>query len=100
VTALLGALLYSGLLLLVFLIAKGEGFGFGDVKLSVLLGLFAGFHSLPALAYALFITSLIGGIPALILLLMGRRRDTPIPYGPPLILGTWAAIIWAPALLG
>ena len=97
--ALLGAVLYSGLLFLVFLVAKGEGFGFGDVKLAVLLGFFAGFHTLPVLAYALFITSLIGGIPALVLLLMGKSRRLAIPYGPPLILGTWAAIVWAPSLL-
>jgi prepilin signal peptidase PulO-like enzyme (type II secretory pathway) len=52
------------------------------------------------LAYSLFITSLLGGIPALILLAMGRSRKTAIPYGPPLIFGTWSAIIWAPYLLG
>lgn len=95
VPAAVGALLYFGLLLTVFLLARGEGFGFGDVKLAVLLGFFAGFHSLRVLAYALVITSLLGGIPALILLLMGRSRRTAIPYGPPLIFGTWAAIIWA-----
>jgi leader peptidase (prepilin peptidase)/N-methyltransferase len=97
--AVIGAAAYFGLLLLVFLLARGEGFGFGDVKLAALLGFFAGFHSLRVLAYALFITSLIGGVPALVLLLMGRSRRTAIPYGPPLIFGTWAAIIWAPALL-
>jgi leader peptidase (prepilin peptidase)/N-methyltransferase len=99
-TAAIGAAIYSGLLFVVFLIARGEGFGFGDVKLAVLLGFFAGFHTLGALAYALFLTSLIGGIPALVLLVRGRRRDTAIPYGPPLIFGTWVTIIWAPSLLG
>ncbi len=98
-TAALGAVIYSGLLLLVFLVAKGEGFGFGDVKLAVLLGFFIGFQSLSALAYALFITSLMGGGPAILLLLAGRSRRTAIPYGPPLILGTWATIIWASSLL-
>ena len=97
--AFLGAAGYFTLLLLVYLAARGEGFGFGDVKLAVLLGFFAGFHSLRTLAYALFITSLLGGIPALILLAMGRGRKTAIPYGPPLIFGTWAAIIATPYLL-
>ena len=97
--AMLAALIYFGLLLAVFVLARGEGFGFGDVKLAVLLGFFVGFHSLRTLAYALFITSLLGGIPAIVLLLMGRGRHTAIPYGPPLILGAWAAIIWAPSLL-
>lgn len=97
--AMLAALIYFGLLLAVFVLAKGEGFGFGDVKLAALLGFFVGFHSLRTLAYALLITSLLGGIPAIVLLLMGRSRHTAIPYGPPLILGAWAAIIWAPSLL-
>lgn len=99
-TAFIGAAGYFTLLLLVYIAARGEGFGFGDVKLALLLGFFASFHSLRVLAYALFITSLLGGIPAVILLAMGRSRKTAIPYGPPLVVGTWAAIIWAPYLLG
>lgn len=98
--AFIGAAGYFTLLLLVYLAARGEGFGFGDVKLAVLLGFFAGFHSYRTLAYSLFITSLLGGIPALILLAMGKSRKTAIPYGPPLIFGTWAAIISTPHLLG
>lgn len=97
--AFLGAAGYFTLLLLVYLAARGEGFGFGDVKLALVLGFFAGFHSVRTLAYALFITSLLGGVPALILLAMGRSRKMAIPYGPPLIFGTWAAIIWSPNLL-
>ncbi|HJU50891.1 MAG TPA: A24 family peptidase [Acidimicrobiia bacterium] len=97
--AFIGAAGYFTLLLLVYLAARGEGFGFGDVKLAVLLGFFAGFHSYRTLAYSLFITSLLGGIPALILLAMGRSRKTAIPYGPPLIFGTWTAIILTPYLL-
>jgi leader peptidase (prepilin peptidase)/N-methyltransferase len=98
--AFLGAAGYFTLLLLVYLAARGEGFGFGDVKLAILLGFFAAFFGWRVLAYSLFITSLLGGIPALILLAMGRSRKTAIPYGPPLIIGTWSAIIWAPYLLG
>jgi leader peptidase (prepilin peptidase)/N-methyltransferase len=96
--AFLGAAGYFTLLLLVYLAARGEGFGFGDVKLAILLGFFAAFSGWRVLAYSLFITSLLGGIPALVLLAMGRSRKTSIPYGPPLIFGTWAAIIWAPYL--
>ena len=97
--AFIGAVGYFTLLLLVYLAARGEGFGFGDVKLALLLGFFAGFHSYRTLAYSLFITSLLGGIPALILLAMGRSRKTAIPYGPPLIFGTWTAIISTPFIL-
>lgn len=100
VPALIGGAGYFALLFGVYVAARGEGFGFGDVKLAFVLGFFAGFGSWRTLAYALFITSILGGIPALILLAMGRSRKTAIPYGPPLIIGTWAAIIWAPYLAG
>jgi leader peptidase (prepilin peptidase)/N-methyltransferase len=100
VRGLIGAGIYFGLLFLVFLAAKGEGFGFGDVKLAALLGLFAGYHSYLTLAWALIITALLGGIPALVLLAWGRGRKTAIPYGPPLIVGAWAAIVFGPQLIG
>lgn len=89
---LLGGVIYLSLFLAVYLAARGQGFGFGDVKLAFLLGVFAAFHSWQVLARGLFITALLGGIPAIVLLVMGRSRSTFLPYGPPLILGTWAGI--------
>jgi len=91
---LAGGLAYLALFLSVYLAARGQGFGFGDVKLAFLLGVFGAFHSWQVLARALFITALLGGIPAIVLLAMGRSRTTFLPYGPPLILGTWIAIAW------
>ncbi len=99
VRGLAGAGIYFGLLLLVFVAARGEGFGFGDVKLAALLGLFAAFQAYRILAWALIITAFLGAIPAVVLLLMGKGRKAALPYGPPLILGAWAAIIFATSLL-
>jgi len=99
VRGIAGASLYFGLLLLVFVAARGEGFGFGDVKLAALLGLFAAFQAYRILAWALIITAFLGAIPAVVLLLMGKGRQAALPYGPPLILGTWAAIIFSASLL-
>ncbi len=90
---LTGGAAYLVLFLLVYLAARGQGFGFGDVKLAFLLGVFASFHSWQLLARSLFATALLGGIPALILLARGRSRSAYLPYGPPLIIGTWVAII-------
>ncbi|MDP3984070.1 MAG: prepilin peptidase [Acidimicrobiia bacterium] len=87
-----GAIAYLLLFLLVYLAARGQGFGFGDVKLAFVLGLFLAFHSWQVASRGLFITALLGGVPAMALLLMGRSRTSLLPYGPPLILGTWAAI--------
>jgi leader peptidase (prepilin peptidase)/N-methyltransferase len=98
--ALAGGAVYFTLFLLVYLAARGEGFGFGDVKLAVLLGSFGAFLGWRVLAWSLLLTGILGGIPALVLLAMGRSRHTAIPYGPPLILGTWAAVIFSGTLAG
>lgn len=95
---LLGAAAYFLLFLLVYLVAKGDGFGFGDVKLAVMLGLIATYQSWRSLVLSLFLTALLGGIPALVMLAMGRSAKTSLPYGPPLIIGTWLAIIAGPFL--
>jgi leader peptidase (prepilin peptidase)/N-methyltransferase len=95
-----GGAIYFGLLLAVFVAARGDGFGFGDVKLAALLGLFTAYHSFRLLAWGLIITAVLGAIPAFVLLAMGRGRKAAIPYGPPLILGTWAAIIFSGSLIG
>jgi leader peptidase (prepilin peptidase)/N-methyltransferase len=97
--AIAGAAIYFGLLLLVFVAARGEGFGFGDVKLAALLGLFTAFEAYRILAWALIITAFLGAIPAVVLLLLGKGRKAALPYGPPLILGAWAAIIFSTSLL-
>lgn len=92
VRGLAAGALYWMVFLVVWLSARGQGFGFGDVRLSALLGLFLGFHSWQLLAWGLLATALLGGIPAIVLLAQGKGRKTLLPYGPPLILGTWLAI--------
>jgi leader peptidase (prepilin peptidase)/N-methyltransferase len=92
--AILGGIVYFLGFLGVFLIARGQGFGFGDVKLAVMLGLFASYYSWPTLVIALFATAVLGGVPAIIMLALGKGGKTAIPYGPPMILGTWVAIVF------
>ncbi len=72
--------------LILFLITKGKGMGFGDVKLAFLLGLFLGF---PAIVFGLYLAFLTGGISSLILILWGKKkwRGDSIAFGPFLILG-------------
>ncbi|MGF1664850.1 MAG: prepilin peptidase [Acidimicrobiia bacterium] len=84
---------YFGLLLLVAIITRG-GFGMGDVKLAVVLGLFMGFWGWSVLASGLFYTGLYGGIPALVMIVTGRAgRGDELPYGPAMVLGTWTALV-------
>lgn len=91
---LLGGLAYLAGTSILFLIGRGQAFGAGDVKLSFQLGLFAAYLSWTTLGQAVFITALAGGALALALILFGNAgRKTELPYGPPMIVGTWAAII-------
>jgi leader peptidase (prepilin peptidase)/N-methyltransferase len=90
---------YALLYFLIFLVARGRGLGFGDVKLAVMLGLFAGFQSWLTLVLSLFATAVIGGVAAIVLLASGRGRKAELPYGPPLIVGTWLAVSLGPTFL-
>ena len=79
-------------LLLVFLITKGRGMGFGDVKLIFFMGLFLGF---PKILIAIFLASLIGSIIGLGLIALGKKGfKSEIPFGPFLIMGTYFALFW------
>jgi leader peptidase (prepilin peptidase)/N-methyltransferase len=90
--ALGGASAYFAFLFVVALAARG-GFGFGDVKLAFLLGLFCAYRSWEVLVVAVFLAFLIGGVVALVLLLTGRRgRKEAIPFGPALVAGAYLAI--------
>ncbi len=90
---LAGAGLYFAGALTLWLIARGRGFGGGDVKLAPQLGLFTAYLSWGTLGWATFFTAIIGGVVAFALLATGKARgDTELPYGPPMILGAWLAI--------
>lgn len=73
--------------LLLFVVTKGKGMGFGDVKLSFVLGLFLGFPNILVGFYGAFLT---GAGVSIILVLWGRKnfkKDT-IPFGPFLVFST------------
>lgn len=109
----LGALAYFGGSNLMFILAGGKGFGYGDVKLSVQLGLFTAYLSWGTLGWAVLITALLGGFASVVVIAIGTvaksraRRKAPegetvslrdvmkteLPYGPAMIAGAWAAII-------
>ena len=93
----LGAVGYFGVLLVVYLVARG-GFGFGDVKLALVLGGITAFASQRVLLLAVFFTGVIGGIPAIWLLVTRKARGgDELPYGPPMLAGAWAALVFGEA---
>jgi prepilin signal peptidase PulO-like enzyme (type II secretory pathway) len=78
--------------LLLFLITKGKGMGFGDVKLGFYMGLLLGF---PFIIYALYMAFLTGAFVSFILILWRRKNfKSTIPFGPFLVIATMIVMIF------
>ncbi len=98
VRGLLGGAVYFLILLVVGLIARG-GFGMGDVKLALLLGLFLGYLGWDILMIGTVLAVLLGGVASILLLVFtSKGRDAKFAYGPYLVLGAWIALIWGEQL--
>jgi leader peptidase (prepilin peptidase)/N-methyltransferase len=96
--ALGGGAAYFVLLLGVALAARG-GFGFGDVKLGVLLGMVLAFRSWAVLVVGAFAAFAVGGLVAVGLLLARRAgRKDAIPFGPAMVAGAALALVWGEAI--
>lgn len=93
VRALLGgAALYALYFALCF--AYPAGMGFGDVKLSGVLGLYLGWIGWGAWAVGLFLGFLYGGLFGIALIALRRGgRKTAVPYGPFMLAGALTAIL-------
>jgi len=88
----------GGLLLLYLVLAMiyPAGLGLGDVKLAGALGLHLGWLAWAGPVVGTVAAFLIGGVTSLGLLLAGRAsRRTAIPFGPSMLLGALAAVLWA-----
>ncbi len=102
--ALLGAAVFGGFTGLAHLVYE-PGMGFGDVKLSLLLGLFVGWlHPSLLTATRLVLFTLVlalagGGLIGLAVNLVRRRRGE-IPFGPALASATLVIIVSSPVLTG
>lgn len=92
----LAGLGFGGLLLVAALL-RPDGMGGGDVKLAAASGAFLGF---PAVAVAAFLSVVLGGLYAVLLLARGRDRRSVFPFGPFIAAGTAVAalfgdVMWA-----
>ena len=86
-TALIGAVLLAGPMLIVHL-ARPEGFGFGDVKFGLLLGVGLGAVAVPLVLLAYIAAALLhaGACVAL------RCRERLLPFGPALAVASAATM--------
>ncbi len=99
--ALLGAVVGFVSFFIIYLLGGwvfGAGaMGFGDVTLATLIGAAAGF---PMVVVGLLIGVLVGGVVTLGLLITRLRRlRSKVPYGPFLLAGGTAALLWGPQII-
>jgi len=79
-------------ILLLYLLTKGRGMGFGDVKLAFNMGFFLGLKGGLVAIYAGFI---LGAISGIILLLMKKKKmKSKIAFGPFLVIGMFIILFF------
>lgn len=74
------------------LLTGKEGMGYGDFKLLAALGAWLGWKMLPLVILLSAVTGAVVGI--LMIVLRGRDRNIPIPFGPYLAAAGWIALMW------
>lgn len=77
------------------LLTGKEGMGFGDFKLLAALGAWMGWQILPMI---IILSSFAGAIIGGGLILFGRDKAKPIPFGPYLAIAGWVALVWGEQL--
>jgi len=90
-SAVLGMAAAGAFMLVVVLLSRG-GMGAGDMKLSMMIGLYLGW---PVTAVALVISFVIGAVAGIVLMALGvKGRKDFIPFGPFLAAGGMLAALW------
>lgn len=96
--AALGAVVLFALFLLLALISP-SALGMGDVKLAGLLGLLLGWLGWPVVLAGFLLGFVVQAVLGLALIALRRAgRDTELPFGPALVLGTAVAAGCSPVL--
>ncbi|NIB40044.1 prepilin peptidase [Pseudomaricurvus alkylphenolicus] len=69
-----------------------EGMGYGDFKLLAALGAWMGWQMLPLV---IILSSFVGAAIGIIgIVVQGRDKSVPIPFGPYLAIAGWIALLW------
>ena len=87
----------SAFFLLLWLVTRGKGMGLGDVKLAFLMGLLLGFPNVIIASYLAFLTG--AGVGVILILLGKKKLKEKIAFGPFLVVGSVAALIWGEQLM-
>ena len=100
-TAIIGALagylsLWSVYQLFKMLTGK-EGMGYGDFKMLAVVGAWLGWQMiLPVILFSAIVGAVTG---IMLIVIQGRDRSTPIPFGPYLAAAGWIAMMWGDAIV-
>jgi leader peptidase (prepilin peptidase)/N-methyltransferase len=79
------------------LLTNKEGMGFGDFKLLSLIGAWLGWQMLPLVV---LLSSLVGAIVGILgILILGRDKQVPIPFGPYLSVAGLIALFWGQQII-
>jgi len=74
------------------LLTGKEGMGYGDFKLLGALGAWFGWQSLPII---ILLSSVVGAVIGISLILIkGKDKNIPIPFGPYLAIAGWITLVW------
>ncbi|NOZ10656.1 MAG: prepilin peptidase [Gammaproteobacteria bacterium] len=80
------------------LLTGKEGMGYGDFKLFAVFGAWLGWQLLPVIILLAAVAGSVIGLGAI--LILGRDRNLPMPFGPYLAIAGWIAVLWGDDLLG
>jgi leader peptidase (prepilin peptidase)/N-methyltransferase len=79
------------------LLTGKEGMGYGDFKLLAAFGTWLGWQPLLLIVLLSAFAGAVVGVGLIVV--RGRDRNIPIPYGPYLAIAGWIAMLWGPDLI-
>ncbi|KZZ77361.1 methyltransferase [Oleiphilus sp. HI0130] len=90
--AVFGYLVLWSIYWLFKLLTGKEGMGYGDFKLLAALGAWLGWEMLPIIVLLSSVVGALYGLGAM--LIQGRDKNKPMPFGPYLAVAGWVALVW------
>ncbi len=97
-TAVAGGVLFANALFLIWFVGRNFAgmtvLGFGDVRLAAVLGLLLGWYGLPYVLYGAIAGHLLAIVVAIATCIHKRKLHMRYSFGPPLIVGTLAVVLF------
>ena len=79
------------------LVTGKDGMGYGDFKLLAALGAWMGWQFIPLIV---ILSSFVGAVIGIAgILILGRDKNIPIPFGPYLAIAGWISFLWGDQLI-